>query len=118
MIDNDKVFGLNAKTGQLDVMTIQAQHYYGPHDDYVRNYSIVESNPSKEHPTCALLVDTWSVSDAKDIKHQYAYIKNHGQEGEACKKLMGFAGHIRGKHQELLKTEAESQIEEGGIEMQ
>ena len=40
MIDDDKIFGLNSKTGNLDIIEIEACFSYGPHGDFDHYYNI------------------------------------------------------------------------------
>ena len=105
VIDRFNIFGLDAKTGNLEVMTVDGQYNYGPHDDYIGYYNIVEFGKSKEHHTSALRVNSSVVQDENNIQHKNSHLENFSYDSKDFDELMSLITYIRERYNNLSKAE-------------
>ena len=112
MIDNDKIFGLNAKTGQLDVMEIEATFSCGPHGDHDLDYSIIKYPLYKWD---YLSVKTRIVKSADEIESERYGINNVPEEEAKLKSVLDLVNHIGGKKAKFIKAESEAESQGMGL---
>ncbi len=106
MIDNDRIFGLNSKTGRLDVIEVEASYSYGPHGDFDFDYNIIKQPLDKWE---RIFIRTESVKSAEDIKKGSYSMSNRVEDEKKAGAIVALVYYIRQKKAELAKAESEAQ---------